>query len=120
MSERKTALLFFQEDIEEAFHLWCDANDRLLGSFLLQTESGSNSSYYLVPTVPCHNATRLVWKNATEVSNQDVSKALDLLIRQRHLEIEGGYWMSIRANGLGTVYEIASIPHGQQEIQPST
>lgn len=114
MVNRKTALLFFSEDIEEAFQLWCDVNHKHISSFLVQVRPriGMEPALYVVPTEPYGNNTKLVWREAILVSTEDLSKALDLLIRQRHLEIENGYWLRITYSGNNV--ECAAIPKGQQ------
>lgn len=114
MSERKTALLFFQKDIEEAFQFWCDNSQKTIGPFLFQTrmQFGLELIYFLVPTVPYHGNTKLVWSKAVTISKEELSEAMDLLICSRNLRSEFGYWLRISANVNGV--EIAAIPHDKK------
>jgi hypothetical protein len=114
MTEHKTALLFFQKDIQEAFKLWCDNSQKTIGPFLFQArvQVGLELIYFLVPTIPYHGNTKLVWSEAVTVSNEELSEAMNLLICSRNLRSEFGYWLRVSAN-INSV-EIAAIPHDKK------
>lgn len=116
MDERKTALMLFQEDIDEAFRLWLDSQSEIKidSPFTLRVRHISpwETRYELVPITVKHGRTWLEWRSAVDLKQKDLENALSLLLGKRNLGVEGGYWMSIHA---GQDLFIAMIPHTNQQ-----
>lgn len=114
MNERKTALLLFQEDIDEAFQLWLinhpEVNITVPFTFRVRQINPWETLYDLVPTVQTHGHTKLKWYVSVSVQQQDLENALGLLLGKRNLGIVNGYWMRITS---GQTQEIALIPHNK-------
>lgn len=116
MSERHTALLFFQKDIEEAVQLFREKTGRFQSASKLYTRVFAGTIiFWLEPTTGPSNI-----DTCKLLQTNDLAEAIGLLIEKRKLPIiQGGYWMRIAMhNPLGSEAEIAAIPHSWKILEP--